>query len=354
MGCPMRTAILASLVAVSCGAIGCGATDPAGGDGVGPGPDHGGTPENPVAHTSGPYAVHTSVDFTIEAILPPQIELVVVTLRSFSKNPARAIFDVAEQKGVPAVGIIRDALPGALEDKLEEWINNEIEKVKINGKPITEYAGEIAALAEIALSEFAVHSELTIDAESDTATHTITALDLTPAGIDFRLPIGGLAGDILTQAPRYAIGDAGALSMSEQHFGLNYGEYAWQGLEMVSTQVFGQGIRATLGKAINCDAIAKTVADKCVLGACVGHEKELEAICVGGLDAVVDFAHDKMAAMRLEALHLITGAATLVDDTGDGLGDRIVDGEWQAELNIGLGLRHAPATFVGAREGARE
>lgn len=321
--------------------VGCGL------DGAGDGGQPVGTPEDPVPSKTGPYRLVTTVDFTIEAILPPQIEEVVVTLRDFSTNPADALLDLAERRGVPAVGILRAALPGVLEDKLEGWINDEIEKLEIQGKPLTEYAGQIAMLAEIALTQFAVDSELAID--GDAATHRITGLDLRPAGIDFRLPIGGLAGDILTQTPDLSIAERGALSLGDQHFGLNYGEYAWQGIEAASTLAFGAGVRTTLGSAINCPRLAQSISDKCVLGACVGHEAELLAICNGGLDAIVDFAHDKLAAMRLDVLHLAQGRARLVDDDGDGIGDRIADGIWQAELNLGLGLRHAPATFTGSR-----
>jgi hypothetical protein len=251
-------------------------------------------------------------------------------------------------KGVPAVGLIRDALPGVLEDKLEGWINGEIAKLpKINGKTIQQYADEIASLAEIALSEFTVESELTINGTK--STHRLSALDLRPTGIDFRLPIGGLAGDILTQSPTLSLSEGGAVGFSEQHFGLNYGEYAWQGLQYASTQVFGGDIRTTLGKAVNCAALAKAISDKCVLNVCVGHETELKSVCNGGLDALVDFSHDRLAAMRLEVFHFASGNARLVDDDSDGYGDRIVDGVWQAEMNLGLGLRKAPATFVGAR-----
>ena len=341
MSSVMRTpAIVASLALFTAA---CGANTP-GEDGVN---EDGGSTENPVPYKAGPYQVQTSVDFTIEAVLPPQIETAVQLLRLFSTNPARAIFDLAEMKGVPAVGVIRDVLPSSLESKLEGWINDEIAKLEINGKPITAYAGEIAALAEIALSEFAIESELAI--EGTTTRHTLTALDLRPTGIDFRLPIGGLAGDILTQTPSLAISEGGAIDFSAQHFGLNYGEYAWQGLEYASTQLFGGDIRTTLGKAINCAGLAKTIADKCALGVCVGHETELKAVCNGGLDALVDFSHDRLAAMRLEVFHLASGTARLVDDDGDGYGDRIVDGVWQSEMNLGLGLRKAPSTFVGAR-----
>ncbi len=333
----MRIALLASLLAVGCG------TSPSGVDENG---NPVGTPENPVPKT-GPYAVRNTVDFTVEAILPPQAELVVATLRDFSTNPAHALVSIADKAGVPAVGTLYGALPDAITDRLEGFINDEIAKIKINGKPLTEYAGDMAQLAEIALTQFAVDSEL--DMQGDTATHHLTALDLHPAGLDVRLPIGGLAGDILTQTPDMTLDEGGALAFGEQHFGLNYGEYAWQGIEAASTAAFGQGVRATLGTAMNCPQLAKTISDKCVAFVCVGHETELRSICEGGLDAIVDFAHDRMAALRLEALHFASGTARLIDEDGDGIGDRVEGGVWQAELNIGLGLRYAPATFEGSR-----
>ena len=81
---------------------------------------------------------------------------------------------------------------------------------------------------------------------------------------------------------------------------------------------------------------------------CVGHQAELPAICEGGLDAIVNFAHDRMAALRLDVLHLASGQAHLIDDDGDGAFDRITDGTWQAELNLGLGLRPTTASFASA------
>lgn len=320
---------------------GCGVISSGSGD------DPIGTPENPVPAKTGPYQLVNRVDFTVEAVLPAQAELVVSTLRALSTNPAHALITIADQAGVPAVGVLYGLIPGVIKDRLEGWINDEIAKVKINGKPVTEYAGQIAALADTALTHFAVDSELTIHGE--TATHRITGLDLSPAGLAVKLPISGLAGDLLTQEPDMAVADAGALMLGDQHFGLNYGEYAWQGVEAASRALFGDGVRASLGHAINCPTIARNVADKCVVTVCVGHEAELTSICEGGLDAIVNFAHDRMAAMRLEALHLAAGQATLVDDDGDGVGDRITGGTWQAELNLGLGLRHTPATFTGTR-----
>ena len=139
------------------------------------------------------------------------------------------------------------------------------------------------------------------------------------------------------------------IAFGEQHFGLQYGEYAWQGVQAASMALFGDDIRGVLGGAINCAGLASSIADKCVLGACVGHESELKSICTGGLDAIVDFAHDRFAEHRIDAFEFATGTARLVDDDGDGIGDRMVDGTWDARMNLGLGLRHAPATFEGQR-----
>ena len=333
----MRIAILSSLLAVGCGVSSPSdsATDPVG------------TPENPVPSMEGPYAVRNTVDFTAEAVLPKPAEVVVATLRTFSTNPGRALVSAADAAGVPALATLYDALPGALTDKFEGWVSDFVKGVKINGKPITEYAGDIAELAEFALTQFTVTSEL--DLRAGSAEHRLTGLDLRPAGIEVVMPIDGLAGDILTQHPNTAVSEGGFVSLDEQHFGLMYGEYAWQGLEIASTQLFGQGIRATLGTAVNCPALANTIADKCVLGVCVGHRGLIEDICEGGLDTIVNLAHNAMAANKIEALHLISGSVRLVDDDGDGVGDRLVDGTWDAEMNLGLGLRHTPATFEGER-----
>jgi len=309
--------------------------------------DQVGTPENPSLAKTGPYQMVNRVDFTIEAVLPAQAELVVSTLRALSTNPARALVTIADEAGVPAVGTLYGLIPGVIKDHLEGWINDEIDKVKIGGKPVTDYAGQLAGLADTALSRFAIDSELTIHETS--ATHRLTALDLTPSGLPIRIPISGFAGDILTQEPSLDVRDGGALTFGDQHFGLNYGEYAWQAIEAVSVSLFGTGVRDTLGNAVNCPNLAASVASKCFLGLCVGHAPELTSICEGGLDAIVDLAHNRLADFRLDALHLAGGTAILVDADGDGIGDSITAGTWNAELNLGLGLRHTPATFTGDR-----
>ncbi|HEU4728009.1 MAG TPA: hypothetical protein VFT22_08980 [Kofleriaceae bacterium] len=334
----MKQLIALSLVA------GCGISNPLG---AAEGDDDHAQDPSPVPLTTAPYRMSSRVDLTVEAVLPEQAELVVSTLRELSTNPAHALIAAADEAGVPAVGTLYDVLPGVLTDRLEGWINDEIARAQVDGKPVTAYAGEVALLADGALSRFALDSELAV--HGATATHRLTAIDLTPAGVAVQVPLGGRAGDVLTQEPDVAVDQTGALLLGEQHFGLSYGEYAWQGIEAVSRRAYGGGLREVLGQAIHCPSLARNVADSCVLTVCVGHEAELTEICEGGLDALVDLARDRMAEIRLEGLHLASGRATLVDDDRDGVADRLVDGTWQAELDLGLGLRHVPASFTGSR-----
>jgi len=338
-----------------CLIAGCGVSNPSsandtdgpgGSDGTGDSGGSAGNPVKPAPFKTDPYPIVNQVDITAEVILPAQAELVVSTLRELSTDPAHALITIADEAGVPAVGTLYNLLPGILKDQLEGWINNEIAKVKINGVSITTYAGQIGGLADAALTHFTVDSELLFHGQ--TATHRITALDLSPTGINFKLPIGGLAGDLLSQDASVFLVTGGAVKLGEQHFGLDYGEYAWEGLEVASQVLFGDDVRAALGNAINCPNLAHTIANKCVFTVCVGHQAELTAICEGGLDAIVNFAHDRMAALRLDVLHLASGQAHLIDDDGDGAFDRITGGTWQAELNLGLGLRPTTASFASA------
>jgi len=302
------------------------------------------TPANPVAR--GEYQVTSTVEITIEALLPEPAANLVETMRDFSQNPARTLFDAAEDAGVPAVSTVRSALPSTLADKLEGWINTEIAKMTVDGVPVTQLAATLVTYAETSLTTVAVESEMAFS--GGTVTHRLTALDLTPAGLETRLALDAIPSDIVT-ATTTATMRQGALSIGDHLFSVSYGEYAWQALEAKLTADHGAGIRATLGTAVNCPLIAARVAAKCVLGVCVGHQAELTSICERGLDEVVDRAHAKLASFKFDALHLEAGHATMVDSTKDGIVDRIDNGVWTAEINAGQGLRHAPATFTATR-----
>jgi hypothetical protein len=297
-------------------------------------------PTAPVA--SGTYQVSSKIDITAEAILPEPAEHLVVTLRDFSVHPAHTLIDLADGAGVPAIAELRALLPDVLEGKLESWLDAEIARAQIDGVPVTVVAGDIAGLAQTALTRFELDSELRIDGAH--ATHRLTAIDLAPAGIAARVAL-----DVEIAAPAAVTSRAGAVSIGDHRFGLDYGVYLWRATDAAIAARYGAGIRAAIGNAVDCPRVAQTIANKCVLGLCVGHADLIEELCEAGLDEVVGIAQDKIADLRFDALHFAAGSARLVDHSGDGVAEALTDGVWTAEINAGFGLRPVAATFTAKR-----
>jgi len=290
------------------------------------------TPAKPTA--AGAYDVRSTIDLTVEALLPEAIHAKVVVLRDFSQNPAQTLFDVAEDAGVPAVGDLRAALPSYLEDKLEGWINDEIAKLTINGVSVTQHAANLAALAETSLGKFAIDSTLTVN--GTTATHALATLDLSPAGLAATFPLSALGAEVTTATATCSSQD-GTFSIGSHGYTIPYGEYVWQAIDAQLD------IRASLGAAVDCPALATAVSNKCVFGVCVGHEAELTEICERGLDEAVDRVHDEFTATELDLLQLASGTAQLSADSTS------MTGTWIAQINVGQGLRNAPATFTASK-----
>jgi hypothetical protein len=345
----MQRLLAISLLAVMTGA--CGTNGSGGDDDSSPWGEGLGTPENPVPQSAedGPYATKTMMDFTAEQLLPPTVEDVVQVLRAFGDNPAKGLIKAADKGALPVLEELYGALPGAIQDQFEGWVNGELNKIKINGKTLSEYAAQAAMMAEFALTKFEIDSELAITPMG--ATHTLTAVDFTPVGINFRIPISGIASDILTQHPTVMVGMGGELVLGDESFGLRIGEYAWGGFNAGVSDLFGGDLQTTLNSAINCTAVAHTVAGKCLpfTSICVGHESLVKGVCTGARDLFVEQLHALFARLNLDAFHMARGDAKLVDDNGDGIADRIIEGKWDSEMNIGLGLRKAPSTFEATR-----
>jgi hypothetical protein len=293
-----------------------------------------------------PYRVVSTVELPSDAIPARQLEEISSPIRDFGAAPGPALIDYAELGGVVAARTLRSELPLSLASRLEGWMSLEIAKAQVNGKPLADYLGAMKMIGAAALAKLSVESQL----DDVARTHQITGLDLAAAGLEVRVPFESIAGDNLMQQPEITIAADGALSLGEQRFGLAYGAHAWDGIDAASTAMYGDTVRATLGAAINCPAFASAISKQCLLDVCVGHEADVLAVCEGGLDQLVSTTREKFGTIVIEELHFSKGDARLVDGDGDGVNDRIEDGVWQAELNLGLGLRTVTAKFAGARE----
>ncbi len=113
----------------------------------------------------------------------------------------------------------------------------------------------LAALGETSLTQFAADGGFL---DRAAATHRLTALDFTPAGLDTKPQLGGLPSEIVA-----ATATASAMTARRARRpppGIPFGTYAWRALESATTARYGAGVRDLLGAAVNCSAIATTVA----------------------------------------------------------------------------------------------
>lgn len=320
---------------------------PFGGEGEGEG-------DKPAAPVPAPaYECSSQFDVGAGLFLPETVDGALATLTGLGEHPGEAMLDLAETAGVPAVGEVRDALPFALEDELTGFIDDQLNAHETAGQAST--ADRIAGLsAEIrgSLATFELQTTLEVPAGGvGQGHHRVEAIVLSPLSEDPILvpaEIVALAGedDVVVSIERSSTGDTAELALGEHAFGLPAGEIALAGIDQLLERTAGvPDLRAAIGAIVDCDAVAEAVAEQCVAFVCVGHEADLRAICEGALDQATAEIEAQFAALDFNAVHLLSGAATLVAGE-NGRYDAITDGVWDARLNAGMGERESRATFA--------
>jgi hypothetical protein len=297
----------------------------------------------PTSPISGTFTAESRVTLSSEM---PQIELALVNLSGFVTSPGRELLSLAERANDPALATIYASASPAVRDGLEGWINDEIDKALIDGMTPRQYADEIRGLATAILGKFTIESTLAFGATN--VTHSLTGLNFTPASIDILIPIGGLKADTITQLTTATLGEDGALRLGDQRFGLAFGDHAWQALGLASTVLFTSDLRTSIANAVSCPALADAVSQQCS-DTCVDHKAELESFCAHSIDLLVTELAKKVAAFDLDLFRFVDGTARLLDENDDGAPDRMVDGKWNAETDIGLGPRTASVSFTAQR-----
>lgn len=304
--------------------------------------------------TAGTYALASDVTVEAVALLPASAHQGVLVLEGLRDHPARTLFDLAEAAGVPAVGTLRAALPGALESRLEGWIDARVRAVTTGDGTLADVIAAVSVLAHAEVGALHLGSHLSL--ADDGARHRLDSVALEVAGQVLAYDVAPLATvgvelDVATSATVVHERTGADLTLGAHGFGLPYGRLAWRALDDLVRARFGRDLRALLGAQVDCAGVAATVADQCVLGACVGHEAELTTICEAGLDRAVAELRTRVEAAALTPFTFAGGQARLVDGAPvDGVASRLTDGLWDAQLDLGVGPRPAPATFTGERE----
>lgn len=318
--------------------------------GTDPGPQ---TEPLPSLRTDGTYTLDTTLDVQAAAVLPQTAYDAVETIRGLRDEPGRTLFDLAEQAGVPAVGELRAALPGALESRLYGWIDDELATYTHGDGPVATALDGVIMVCETSLAEVQLSSELAID--GTTATHRLREVGFSIDGLELRYDLGNLEGlplalEAAVAATVVSDGRVTQLTLGRHAFGLPIGQLAMAAIEDVLRLRYGADLRGVLGLLVDCPELAANVADRCYLGVCVGNEAQLITICEGGLDHLADELRGQVTALDFEAITLHGGTAQLTDGaTSDGVADAVVGGVWTADLDAGMGPRRAPGTFTGGR-----
>lgn len=301
-----------------------------------------GTVQAPFAAAT--YRIDSSVALGASAALPSRARESLQALSSLRENPARTFFDLLEQAGVPAVEDLRDALPDVIEAKIEGWINAYVAGARVGEAPVTALLEETSEDILAFLLNFELVSRLELPATDDAGNargqHVCEAVVFVVDDQRIEVPVPSSVG-VVTGAAVDTHTARGDLVLGDHSFGLPFGQAAIVGVDRLVKLRFGADtLREALGTLIGCDALAASVASRCVGFACVGHAKELAAVCEKGLDQVVEDVHQRLGALDFKAVHFLSGEARRKD-----LG--LQDGTWQLAVDLGQGEAPAQASFIG-------
>ncbi|HEY7371830.1 MAG TPA: hypothetical protein VIF57_06595 [Polyangia bacterium] len=316
----------------------------------------------------GSYEIVSTYDLTAGAVLPEPVATYAQEIVGLRKDPAGTMFKLLDDAGVPLASDLLDALPGPVADELKSAINDFFAADVYGNARVSGELDALTAALETVLARPDVVSQLSLAAPdatgATTATHRLEELryHLNDGATEIAVPIATPAGEpmVLTletsATARVTAGTSGEdahLQIGDHAFGLPYGDYVLAALDQAMQRRYGSDLRGALGALVDCDAMAASVAGKCVLGACIGHQTTLSALCNDGLDLAYQEMTDRIRALRFDALRQ-SGQAQMWDaavpgGAGDQRVDRLAAGSWAASIDFGMGPRNVAATFTGAR-----
>lgn len=349
------TSRLACLALSSALFLGCSSSGEPGGPGDGTGdPDQGDV--DPVA---GRYEITSHYDLSQAEGVPDLVSEAVGALTGLADDPAGTLIGILDDANLPVVDDLLNALPSLLRDQLENMLNDAIQDQLYQGAPVAEeivaWADQIATI----LTDFEVVSTLDVGSINGavSANHVMAGVAFELDGTRRLIDTPDLV-DQLTQARDVSCeialeGSSERITLADHAFNLPLGDFAVTAVNQAIAAKFGvPDLAGALGLLIPCDQIAEQVASQCLGPVCVGHQAEIEALCVAGLDQVAAKIEERIAAIDYAAIHLNGGRGILVDgkaDAADGSFDAIEQGSWQAAFDLDGRQIDVAATFTGAR-----
>jgi hypothetical protein len=270
------------------------------------------------------YQMQSKVDLTGNPGYPSSAGAAASTIHDFNENPGKTMIDAMKKQKVPIASTVLSKVPGPLQSSVEGWVSDEIKKV--------DALEAVEKNLRSALGKFEVLSTLEVPASGSNvpAKHTVTGLSFLRG--DERVTVDA---EEVESDPSATI-ENGQAKLGDHSFSLPVGSLIGQAFDL----------KSLLGKVVDCDAVAKNVAKRCLLSVCVGHETELKEMCETGLEIVADLALQTLKEFKLDPLHLIGG--TLKLPIGGNPGD-VLSGVWNGAADLGKGESPLVSKITGKK-----
>jgi len=235
----------------------------------------------------GAYQIVSSYDLTVGAVLPQPVATYAQDIVGLRSDPAGTMFKLLDDAGVPLASDLLDVLPDVLADQLKKAINDFFAADVYGDARVSSELDALTAAIQTVVARPDMVSQLSLSAPdatgATTATHRLAELRYRPyvGAPEIVVPIVAPPAPVssivtleTTATGRVTGGLAGEdahLQVGDHAFGLPYGSYVLAALDQAMGYRYGTDLRGALGLLIDCDAMAASVAGKCVFGACIGH-----------------------------------------------------------------------------------
>lgn len=310
------------------------------------------------APLTGTYSVTSRFEVPATVAAPGPLGDTLRLVHGLAVDPGTALLDFAEDAGVPALAELRWVLPDALESELAGWMNGYLETATVDGVSPRGELQELDALIRSVLLEWELRSTLLLPADALGRHEPVSLAFDSPAG-PVVIPVSATApvtaGVDVTATVSWPDGPGGAAvaTLGDHAMGIPFGRYALQGLEAILLAQHGTAdVAAFLADAVGCDALAASVAARCVGFVCVGHEAEVRAVCDGGVAEAAARLEAQVLGLDFRAIHLERGTAVAVGAALEPAqqATALQAGVWTASIDVGNGAETATtATFTAAR-----
>jgi hypothetical protein len=294
----------------------------------GPAPAPDAAPPSTVpTHPTGVFALASTFDVHLPAAAEPAIA-VLTAATDGPDDPTRYLVDrmLASLPDGTAKTIAMTVAP-----YVAAYVNARL--VDIAPRFVAGLDGIATGVARIA-THFGTVETLRV-ADDGTGVRTITAVrfDVGRAATVVHLADAGLAD--ISAAVRVTLDAAGRFTISEHAHDLPYGTILRLGVDRAvvpSVEPAAHDLAGALGTLLDCDRLGAVIADRVGLGSAALYG----GACRAAMTAIASEIDAHLAAIDQTSLGIeVAGAATALDDTGDGVVDELRAGRWTGAVYSG-------------------